>query len=177
MLRPDFSSYSELPHNIMAVMPWLSNLPVSEAQKIEGSSHHGHTSPGNHCSGENAPHVHPVGPGSLSFPVTQSKHFSINVFSSNSLHPNWVYLWPHTLVLLVLCHLPITPMLFTILQLAAVMLYRGIIKVIFYERTFSNRFLRTGITFSLSQGTRSNATTQHLLVRLSRSFCSARQKA
>ena len=42
-------------------MPWLSDLPISEAQKIEGSTHHGHTSLRKLCFGANAPqHVVPA---------------------------------------------------------------------------------------------------------------------
>ena len=53
--------------------------------------------------------------------------------------------FPHTLFLLLLCHLPTTSMSLHRAILAAVMLDRRIIKASFYEGTFSNRWLWTGI--------------------------------
>ena len=58
LLHPELSSSPELPHR--AVMQWLSNLPISEAQEIEGSAHHGHTRPRKLCLGANAPQHHVV---------------------------------------------------------------------------------------------------------------------
>ena len=124
-------------------MPWLSNLPISEAQKIEGSAHHGHTSHRNFVLGQCTT---VVSFSTLSFPITQSKHFSSKFLSPKSswYYPNLLCLWPHTIVLLLLCHLPTTLVFFTIL--AAVMFDRRIVKASFSEGTFSKHWLRTGIT-------------------------------
>ena len=142
MLHPEFSSSPELPHR--AVMP-RSNLPISEAQKIDDSAHHDHAhksqktlfganSPQTCCSARCRSRSHKASP-------SQAMSCLSNVLD---YYPNEVCLWPHTIVLLLLCHLPTTPIFFTIL--AAVMLDRRIVKASFSKGTFSNRCLWTGIT-------------------------------
>ena len=128
-------------------MSWVSNLPISEAQKIEGSAHHGHTSPrkpflGGGGGGANAPqHVVPA--------RFRCRSHEANTFQAMSCLPNaldYVKIecaCGHT-------HLSFSWLatadytIFTILE--AVILDRWIIKARFYEGTITNRWLRKCIT-------------------------------
>ena len=118
-------------------MLWLSGLPIFEAQKIDGSAHKSQKTlfGGKYTAACRS--------SLLSFPVTISKDFSSNVLFPR-LYPNWMCLWPHTLALLLLCHLPTTPMFSPSWQQWC--WTEGSSRPAFYEGTFSNRWLRTGIT-------------------------------
>ena len=122
-------------------MPWMSNLPISEGYKIQGSTHMATQFPENFvwgkyttacCSGL------VVVPCHTKQTLLDLQHVSHTFFIISKLDvPVATHSCPPP-------PRPTTSMFFTIL--AAVMLERGIIKASFYQGAFSNRWLRIGIT-------------------------------
>ena len=123
--------------HIGALMPWFSNLPISEAQKIEGSAHHGHTSPRKLCFGANAPqHVVPA--------RCRSPSHKANTSQAMSCLPKFWNVLDYIQIGCACSHTLFSSSCFVIFPLhqcsSAVMKDTRIIKASFYIGTFSNRW-------------------------------------